>query len=399
MKHLEMIPNSSPRIGPQAGGTITGDRSRKKASRFIVAALIALATIGAVAWLSATLLFTGGTSQQAPATTPVKRDSLTETVSGTGKLQAASSTMVAAPVDGTVGEVKVAPGAQVAAGDELFTIANDQLDQDVDAAQAALAAADADARAAAGDLKRAKAAAKDGTPESAAALDAARAASEKAAAQQTSAKQALEAARAKAAARVVRAPVAGTVMSLQARPGTSVQAQSGTALIEIGDLSKLIVSLAVNEVDIPRVATGQTAEVSIPAISGLKSQGTVMSVATQANADKDAGSVVTYAVDVLIDKPDARLKPGMSASADIAVQKLDDVLIVPSGAIKTDSDGTTSVDVYVAGENGESGRTESRKVKVLAKTDEGAAVEGDLKKGDDVVTSQVAEGGRLRWGM
>lgn len=364
----------------------------RRAARVAASLALAAAVVGASAWLSATLLFPTGDAGAAPATTEVKRGSLTETVTGTGKLAAARSSTVTAPVDGTVAEVKVAAGQQVAAGDVLLVIANAQLDQDVDAAQAALSSAQADQRAAAGDLKRAKAAAKNGTDESAAALDQARAASEKADAQATAAQQALEAARAKADARTVRAPAAGTVMSLAVSPGTSVQAQPGTALAEIGDLTKLRVSLAVNEVDVPKVAVGQKAEVTFPAIDGLKLEGTVTDVATQATAGKDSGSVVTYDVGLLVDAPDPRLKPGMSASADIAVQTIGDALVVPAGAIKTDGGGDSTVKVWVPGKDGSEGRTETRKVKVLLKTDDGAAVEGDLAEGDQVVTSATAKG-------
>ena len=171
-----------------------------------------------------------------------------------------------------------------------------------------------------------------------------------------------------------------------------MQAQSGTALAEIGDLTKLRVSLAVNEVDVPKVAVGQKAEVTFPAVDGLKLEGTVTDVATQATAGKDSGSVVTYDVGLLVDAPDPRLKPGMSASADIAVQTLEDALVVPAGAVGTDADGNSTVEVWVPGKDGAEGRTETRRVKVLLKTDDGAAVEGDLTEGDQVVTS-TAKGG------
>lgn len=324
-----------------------------RATRVAASLALAAAVVGASAWLSATLLFPTGDAGTAPTTTEAKRGSLTDTVTGTGKLAAASSATVTAPVDGTVSEVRVASGQQVAAGDVLFAITNPQLDQDVDAAQAALASAQADQRAAAGDLRRARAAAKDGTDESAAALDQARAVS----------------------------------------PGTSVQAQSGTALAEIGDLTRLRVSLAVNEVDVPKVAVGQKAEVTFPAVDGLRLEGTVTDVATQATAGKDSGSVVTYDVGLVIDAPDPRLKPGMSAIADIAAQTLEDALVVPAGAVRTDADGNQTVEVWVPGRDGAEGRTEIRKVKILLKTDDGAAVEGDLAEGDQVVTSAAARGG------
>ena len=60
----------------------------------------------------------------------------------------------------------------------------------------------------------------------------------------------------------VRAPIAGTVLRISARPGDQVGGTDG--LLELADLSQLDVVADVYETDIPRLAIGQTAEITVP---------------------------------------------------------------------------------------------------------------------------------------
>jgi HlyD family secretion protein len=92
----------------------------------------------------------------------------------------------------------------------------------------------------------------------------------------------------------------------------------------------------------------------------------------------------TYAVELLIPQPDARVKPGMTASVSIVTNSLDDALIVPTSALTDNGDGTGSVNVETDAESHTS-RTVS--VTIVAKSGSQAAVTGDLKEGDVLVVS------------
>ncbi len=128
---------------------------------------------------------------------------------------------------------------------------------------------------------------------------------------------------AKAALRTVKAPAAGSVVALNAQVGTDLSDNMGGSgatgpLMQIADLSKMKVTIQVDEQDIASVAVDQTATITCPAFADLVLTGRVTAIASIASTDSSSMSYdgmgsPTFAVDILIDAPDARLKPGMTA--------------------------------------------------------------------------------------
>ena len=55
-----------------------------------------------------------------------------------------------------------------------------------------------------------------------------------------------------------------------------------------------------------------------------------------AGYDGGGRAIVTYTVELLIDSPDASIKPGMTANADIMIQQMGNVLTVPLFALTED---------------------------------------------------------------
>ena len=68
-----------------------------------------------------------------------------------------------------------------------------------------------------------------------------------------------------------------------------------------------------------------------------------------------SSGVVNYDVDLTLDSQDPRLKPDMTATADIKTQVAENVLVVPNAAVKTD--GATKY-VQVVGRNGATSKTD-----------------------------------------
>lgn len=156
-----------------------------------------------------------------------------------------------------------------------------------------------------------------------------------------SAQAALEQATAKAAERTVKAPSSGSIVELNAKVGATVtggmimgesDTSGGKQCMQIADLSKMKVTVQVGEKDIAKIAVGQSANVTYPAFPDIVSQGTVTAIASVANSDSGSGSggSVTFNVDILIEAPDSRLKPGMTAEVSVVTEKLDDVVMVPT---------------------------------------------------------------------
>jgi len=145
------------------------------------------------------------------------------------------------------------------------------------------------------------------------------------------------------------APIPGLVVYLEVwKGGTMSKVQEGDApwsgqgLIELPDLSTMTVKTSVSEVDVSKVAMGQKVNITLDAIPGPVFTGEITEISTLAHRKDRASLINVFDVEVQIDSTDERLKPGMSAKADIIIGEFADVLSVPIEAV-FDVDDTTIV--------------------------------------------------------
>ena len=333
-----------------------------------------------------------------PVTDMVTEGTFTTTVEAKGQLKPISASVVSPSVDGTVEQINVQAGQSVNEGDVLMTIKNDELDRNVAEAQRAVAAAQEDLANAQKAAAAAQAAPTTDT-DSASATAAAGAASiastdtsAVSAAQRSlaSAQANLDQANAKAAGRTVTAPSSGSIVELNAKVGATVtggmimgesDTSGGKQCMQIADLSKMKVTVQVGEKDIAKIAVGQSANVTYPAFPDIVSQGTVTAIASVANSDSNyGGGSVTFNVDILIEAPDSRLKPGMTAEVSVVTEQLDDVVMVPTMALMTEDGEHYYVSVATDGEGKETRRV---KVTVVTQNDNEAVVGKTQVKRDD----------------
>ena len=370
------------------------ERRRKKLIRRGIAAGV----VGAIALIAivATLVINAqpqGASE--PMTDMVTEGTYTTTVEAKGQLKPISSSVVSPSVDGTVDSINVQAGQSVNEGDVLMTIKNDELDRNVAEAQRAVAAAQEDL---ANAQKAAAAAQANPTTDvdggSAAAGISAESADTNAvsAAQRSlaSAQANLDQANAKAASRTVTAPSSGSIVELNAKVGATVtggmimgesDTSGGKQCMQIADLSKMKVTVQVGEKDIAKIAVGQSANVTYPAFPDIVSQGTVTAIASVANSDSNSGGgSVTFNVDILIEAPDSRLKPGMTAEVSVVTEQLDDVVMVPTMALMTEDGEHYYVNVATDDEGKQTRRV---KVTVVTQNDNEAVVGKTQVKRDD----------------
>lgn len=333
-----------------------------------------------------------------PVTDMVTEGTFTTTVEAKGQLKPISASVVSPSVDGTVEQINVQAGQSVNEGDVLMTIKNDELDRNVAEAQRAVAAAQEDLA----NAQKAAAAAQavpmtdaDGASAAAAAGAATIASTDTSAvsaAQRSlaSAQANLDQANAKAAGRTVTAPSSGSIVELNAKVGATVtggmimgesDTSGGKQCMQIADLSKMKVTVQVGEKDIAKIAVGQSANVTYPAFPDIVSQGTVTAIASVANSDSNyGGGSVTFNVDILIEAPDSRLKPGMTAEVSVVTEQLDDVVMVPTMALMTEDGEHYYVNVATDGEGKETRRV---KVTVVTQNDNEAVVGKTQVKRDD----------------
>ena len=100
--------------------------------------------------------------------------------------------------------------------------------------------------------------------------------------------------------------------------------------------------LSLNEVDAAKIKVGQKATMTFDALDTLTITGHVAEIDTLGTVSQ---GVVTYTVKIAFDTQDDSIKPGMSTSASIITDMRQDILMVPNGAIKTNS--TSYVEMIV----------------------------------------------------
>lgn len=367
------------------------ERRRKKLIRRGIAAGV----VGAIALIAivATLVINAQPQgASGPVTDMVTEGTFTTTVEAKGQLKPISASVVSPSVDGTVEKINVQAGQSVNEGDVLMTIKNDALDSAVSEAQRAVAAAQEDLNNAKVALAAAQAAPTTDSDGSTGPSDANANANAVSTAQRNlaSAQAALEQATAKAAERTVKAPSSGSIVELNAKVGATVtggmimgesDTSGGKQCMQIADLSKMKVTVQVGEKDIAKIAVGQSANVTYPAFPDIVSQGTVTAIASVANSDAaNGGGSVTFNVDILIEAPDARLKPGMTAEVSVVTEQLNDVVMVPTMALMTEDGEHYYVNVATDDEGKQTRRV---KVTVVTQNDNETVVGKTQVKRDD----------------
>ena len=136
------------------------------------------------------------------------------------------------------------------------------------------------------------------------------------------------------------APIPGLVVYLEIWKGGSMgKVQEGDSpwpgqgLIDLPDLSEMMVKATVSEVDANKVDTGQAVDVSLDAFPGKIYRGVVTRKGTLARKKDYNSNINVFDIEVGITEHDDNLKPGMSASCKIIVNRLADVVSVPLEAV------------------------------------------------------------------
>lgn len=124
------------------------------------------------------------------------------------------------------------------------------------------------------------------------------------------------------------APFDGVVTTVSINTGDRVA--GGSAAFRLDDLSPMLVSLQVSEIDINQVQVGQSLLLKLDAAPGVEYHGRVSEVPL---VNQQVDGVVRFVVKAEITDGDELVRPGMTASANIVVSSLKDVLLVPNRAV------------------------------------------------------------------
>jgi HlyD family secretion protein len=326
-------------------------RSRKK-WWIIGAVVVLLAVVGA---------FAASRKKEKPVLVTTDKafiSNITEVVTATGKIQPEVETKIAPEVSGEIIEIPVKEGQIVQRGQMLLRIKPDTYRAQVESQMAALNGARSASVRNRAELEKVESEYRriqklhEGGLTSASDLNAAKTAYD-------GAKAALEGARfqiqqAEGALRqineslsktVIYAPTAGTISSLTSRVGERVVGTSqfaGTEVMRIADLDHMEARVNVNENDVVDVKVGDPARISVDAYPDREIRGVVREIASTA-LTRNAGTqeeVTNFEVKISIPDRTLRLRPGMSATADIETATVRNVIAVPIQSVTVRSTDT-----------------------------------------------------------
>ncbi len=342
------MPDDAPKPGSELAKLLhsSDPRAVRRSLPWVVAGVVLLAVAAVVLWR-----WSGREAAGRPGyvTQAVTRGSLLVTVTATGTLEPTNQVDVGSELSGTVARVLVDFNDRVTRGQVLAELDTRKLAEQTERTRASLAAARArvaQARATADEMERNLRRLSDlheksgGTLPSASDLDAARAAAARAQADLQSATAAV--AEATAALRAnendlskgaIRSPVEGVVLKRTVEPGQTVAAsfQAPVLFTLAEDLKRMTLKVDVAEADVGPVATGQSATFTVDAWPGQRFEATVTQVQYGSNV---VDNVVTYPTELRVVNDDLRLRPGMTATAELRVDERHDVWLVPNAALR-----------------------------------------------------------------
>jgi HlyD family secretion protein len=291
----------------------------------------------------------GSSDGTAYVTSPALRADLTVTVTATGTTQPRNEVSVGIEVSGTIAEVFVDHNDSVLKGELLAGLDTTilsaqaaQADASLQLAQATRQEAEATVLQTESDLARMLKLreASGGALPSEQDLDVSRAAHERAVALVKSAQAQVAQAEAQLAVKQtelakaqVISPIDGIVLSRRVDPGQTVAAtlQTPELFVIAEDLTEMELRIEIDEADVGQVQQGQSAVFTVDAYPDDEFAAEITQLRY---APISSAGVVTYEAILSVDNSDMRLRPGMTATAMITVQQIQDALLVPNAALR-----------------------------------------------------------------
>lgn len=128
----------------------------------------------------------------------------------------------------------------------------------------------------------------------------------------------------------ITAPISGTVIEKNVKAGDNVNSIESGSLAVIYDLSYLKLEMNISELDLSKIAEGQTVDITADAIPGEVFQGKVDRVSINGTT---TNGFTTYPATILLEDYGG-LNPGMNVSADIIVERVENALSIPAAAVQ-----------------------------------------------------------------
>jgi HlyD family secretion protein len=350
----------------------------------------------------------------------IGKETIVQKVNATGRIQPKTQIRISADVSSKIIALHVEEGDWVEQGDLLVTLDRTRYQAAVESAQANVRSTQANAKLVMQnrlktqkDLERSKDLVSRNL-ESVSVLDTVEAAYQVEVARYEASLDQIEQARAflkqaedDLSKTMIYAPMSGTISDLNKEQGEIAigsQFQEDVILV-VADLRAMEALVNVDENDIVNVAVGQVAEIEVDALFGETLTGVVYEIANTANTDAQgtANQKTEFEVRIAVNSEVSKLRPGMTASANIVTQTKNEVIGVPiqSVAVRTldqllqegekiedladrftpDDDGFVQIVFCV-----EDGRVAARQVETGIQSDDLIEIVSGISESEEVVT-------------
>jgi HlyD family secretion protein len=311
--------------------------------RLIIFGSIALVVIVVIAAFS---MNGNGDEAIAVQTENVERQKIVETVSATGNIQPETQVKISADVAAKIIQMEVDEGDWVEKGQFLVQLDREKFLAYVERSEASLRATEANANLAKENMLKAEKdflrikELYDQKLESQASMDQTYAAYQVEKARYQAALEQVEQAEASLkqtkddlSKTSIYAPMAGTISELNKEVGEIAlgsQFQEDVIMV-VSNLAGMEALVDVDENDIVAIQLGDSATIEIDALPDVLFKGTVSEIASSAkiSAAGSADQKTEFEVKVSIAEPGKKLRPGMTASADIVTETRANAVVVP----------------------------------------------------------------------
>jgi macrolide-specific efflux system membrane fusion protein len=362
--------------------------------------------LAGAAWFARDTLFGDGDANAALILATVERRDLEDVVTATGTLQPRDFVDVGAQVSGLLERIHVEVGDRVEADQLLAEIDPRVLSSRVEATRAQLRSQRAQLLEREANLELARlqvrrqrnlmaeeATSREALQNAEASLRVAQAQIAALEAQIDQTEASLRADEANLEYTRIVAPMAGTVVSITARQGQTLNAnQSAPTILRIADLSTMTVETQVSEADIGRLSVGMDVWFTTLGGGGQRWEGKLRRIDPTPTV---TNNVVLYNAQFDVPNPDGRLMTQMTAQVFFVVARAEDALVVPLAALAGGARGRGAGvprQATVRVVTGEGGRTQERTVETgIANRIEVQVLSG-LSEGERVVAGNTAAG-------
>jgi RND family efflux transporter MFP subunit len=309
-------------------------RRRKMKKRRILIITICLVIIGIVLGVA---LSRGTSPQSTPMTVNVTRGDIVKTVLVDGNLEMPNKAYLSFGVTGTVTEVLVSEGDNVTKGQVLARLDAQSLNSSVEMAELQVEIAQEQVGAARAQYEIAQINLDKGVlGQSEDVLEQqvniAEANWETAKLNLDSAKLNLDSAKLNLDKAVIVAPFDGVVSGISITAGEEIStAALATPAITLVDTSEIEMQGYIDELDVAMVKLNQEANITLDALPDEEIKGNVTFISPISTI---RAGIVSYSTTITLENPSAELKDGMSATAEVVVERRDNVLLIPNTVIQ-----------------------------------------------------------------